>query len=429
MSTAQFVNPIEETKRFGWRDFLKRHPLFLGLKEPEIQKLLGVSEEREFEPGDVILKEGEVGDSLFLIGSGSVEIQLTAANGTEVTLATLKAREYFGEMAIIERRPRAATVKALTPSTLLQIGSQEFARLMQDYPGIKFQVLLKLSERLRQVNEQVLGTRMTDVDDKLKFLDSKLTSELKVVEASLKAAQALFEQTNMRVGEVIGSADRNRTHLIGGVSAVATVIAVAVTLFGWLGFEKFLDIEKLNAQLTQAKVDAEKLHALSENFTKLDNSAQQAIQVLVQDFLITELNAAVDRGSPPDAEHYYKEANLFGPGLLDRLSLLERIKQKLLSRGAEGRRDYTPLLTTILADAQGAEQFHAHLLLLVNMIQLEKPVPPFEEALSAFGQCVKQQRTSGLSRGDLNELEGYFSDENGPRRQRFEVFRKLIPVR
>ena len=60
-------------KDFNWKDFLKRHPLFWSLNEKEIEQLLKdeVSDERDYPQGRVIIREGEVGDSVFLIGSGS----------------------------------------------------------------------------------------------------------------------------------------------------------------------------------------------------------------------------------------------------------------------------------------------------------------------------------------------------------------------
>ena len=96
-------------KNFQWKDPLKYHPLFSGLSEREVEQLLReeVSEERDCLQGSVILKEGEVGDSFFLIGSGSVQVAVPQ-NGHQTTLSVLRKGEFFGEMAVFEKRPRVS---------------------------------------------------------------------------------------------------------------------------------------------------------------------------------------------------------------------------------------------------------------------------------------------------------------------------------
>ncbi len=101
-------------KSFDWGSFLKRHPLFSSLNEEEREWLLNddVSEERDWRQGTEILTKGEVGDSIFLIGSGSVQIPLLKEDGPKITLSLLKKGEFFGEMAVFEGRRRSATVTA-----------------------------------------------------------------------------------------------------------------------------------------------------------------------------------------------------------------------------------------------------------------------------------------------------------------------------
>ena len=77
-------------KNIDWKDFLNRHHVFWTLKEKEINRLLEVSEEKDCPQGSVILREGEFGDSIFLIGSGSVQIVLQGEQPPPITLSILK---------------------------------------------------------------------------------------------------------------------------------------------------------------------------------------------------------------------------------------------------------------------------------------------------------------------------------------------------
>ncbi|MGH8010488.1 MAG: cyclic nucleotide-binding domain-containing protein, partial [Candidatus Binatia bacterium] len=114
-------------KSFHWPDLLQRHPIFSSLTAEEIATLLKdeVSQERVYPPGTVILRGGEEGDSLFLMSSGSVEVMLGGTTGPFHPLAIVYAEEIFGEMAVLERRPRSATVFAKEHCVLLEIAGAE----------------------------------------------------------------------------------------------------------------------------------------------------------------------------------------------------------------------------------------------------------------------------------------------------------------
>lgn len=153
-------------KSFDWARFLRQHPVLPRLDDQHVQLLLSdeASTEGTYEPGDVIVREGDAGDSVFLIGSGSVEVVLSGAGGQTIVLAVLASGETFGEMGLFERRPRCATVRACTPSVVLEIKGEDLGRLAEARPDLEFKVLLKVSERLRSSNEQLLTFHLKGVD-------------------------------------------------------------------------------------------------------------------------------------------------------------------------------------------------------------------------------------------------------------------------
>jgi CRP-like cAMP-binding protein len=138
-------------KSFDWPNLLRGHPIFSSLTEEEGSQLLRdeVSQEKVYSPGSVIVREGEGGDSLFLVGSGAVQVVMRGPEGQDVPLAVLGAEEFFGEVAVLEGRPRSATVTALEQCLLLEIKGEEVRRLLQAHPDIHSQVHAKMSARVR----------------------------------------------------------------------------------------------------------------------------------------------------------------------------------------------------------------------------------------------------------------------------------------
>jgi two-component system, sensor histidine kinase len=153
-------------KSFDWLKLLRHHPVFSGFDEKNAEWLVSdtVSAERRCEPGDVIFCEGDEGDSVFLIGSGSVEAVLESETGQNVLLSVMHEGETFGEMAFFERKPRSATVRASEPCVLLEIGGHEMRRIAEARPDFEFEMLLKVSERLRNKNEQLLALHLKTVE-------------------------------------------------------------------------------------------------------------------------------------------------------------------------------------------------------------------------------------------------------------------------
>src|SRR5262249_16332746 len=111
-------------------------------------------QERAYPQGGVVVREGESGDSLFLIGAGSAQVTLQGPDGQPRPLAVLKAGEFFGEVAVLERRPRSATVTARKSCRLLEIKGEEFRSLLAAHADIRSKVYAKMSERLGQPHQQ-----------------------------------------------------------------------------------------------------------------------------------------------------------------------------------------------------------------------------------------------------------------------------------
>ena len=115
---------------------LKKVHLFRDLSSDELAYLAERFSEAEYKPGEVIIAQGTRGESFFLIYRGSVRVVRKTDTRTE-QLAVLVDNDYFGDMELVSRRPRAASVIALTPVTVLILSKENFNELLQQNPRLK----------------------------------------------------------------------------------------------------------------------------------------------------------------------------------------------------------------------------------------------------------------------------------------------------
>jgi HEAT repeat protein/predicted MFS family arabinose efflux permease len=126
--------------------FLRRVPLFADLTPADLKQVGAIASERLYSDGDVIAHQGEIGDEMYVIVSG--EVRVLAGGGPE--LARRRTGEYVGEMAIISREPRMASLVAAGEARLLCIDQKHFEGLLRERPETSLAVMRVLCERLRE---------------------------------------------------------------------------------------------------------------------------------------------------------------------------------------------------------------------------------------------------------------------------------------
>ena len=125
-------------------DALRAIPLFKACSDRSIEIISGIVREESFPEGAVLVREGDPGESLIVIKRGSATVDQA---GTP--LRKLGAGDFLGEISLIDGRPRTATVTADEPIDALVIDRTGFARLMDEFPVIRFDLVTALTERLR----------------------------------------------------------------------------------------------------------------------------------------------------------------------------------------------------------------------------------------------------------------------------------------
>jgi CRP/FNR family cyclic AMP-dependent transcriptional regulator len=107
-----------------------------------------------FKAGETIIKQGTVGNCLYIIQKGKVEV-IEETPSAEIKVAELKKKDFFGEMSLFEKDVRSCTVKALSDVKVLTLDKRSFYNTIQKDPSLAFRLLEKMSNRLRKMNEKL----------------------------------------------------------------------------------------------------------------------------------------------------------------------------------------------------------------------------------------------------------------------------------
>jgi CRP/FNR family cyclic AMP-dependent transcriptional regulator len=140
--------------------FLTQSPLFKNLDETERAQILIIGQVRTYREGEVIFREGDSGDGLFIVVKGTVRISKRSATGEEA-LAVLEPHAFFGEMALIDFSARAADAIANEPSELFFVPLKDLRSLIEAHHHLALKILYALCEvlaqRLRETNERYMS--------------------------------------------------------------------------------------------------------------------------------------------------------------------------------------------------------------------------------------------------------------------------------
>ncbi len=134
---------------------LREIPLFSEMDEQEVAGIRSIMEELKFKPGQVIIREGELGDLFYVITEGHAEVLIRDANGSDVILHEAGPGDFFGELSMLTSEPRSARVRAVEHLTTLSLERAEFFEFLRTHTHAAIDVMVELGGRLRE-NDAVL---------------------------------------------------------------------------------------------------------------------------------------------------------------------------------------------------------------------------------------------------------------------------------
>jgi signal transduction histidine kinase len=138
-------------------DHFSNNRLFEGIRPELLEEVAHELRIVQLNEGEVIFREGDPGDSLYLVGAGSVQISKRGRGGNQETLAFIESGNFFGEMALLDGEPRSAMATAAEKTVLATVTEEMFQHILELAPNrLHMNFLRSVSERLRQVNSHFI---------------------------------------------------------------------------------------------------------------------------------------------------------------------------------------------------------------------------------------------------------------------------------
>jgi CRP/FNR family transcriptional regulator, cyclic AMP receptor protein len=179
-------------------DFLASVPLFSGLDREELTQFADLTRDKSYPRGSVILFEDDPGDSLFVIRKGRVKVVLIGEDGREVILGVLGVGDHFGELSLIDDRPRSANVIAMEDADFLILRREDFRKRVELSSSVAWSLLTELSRRLRRADDKIGGLVLLDVPGRI----ARLLLDLADEGGSTTIEKSLTHQT---IAQMIGA--------------------------------------------------------------------------------------------------------------------------------------------------------------------------------------------------------------------------------
>jgi CRP/FNR family cyclic AMP-dependent transcriptional regulator len=143
-------------------------PLFSNMPHESLELLSTRIQNRTYGRNSVIIAEGEQSNCLYIVNKGRVKIYISSSDGREMQLKILAAGDYFGELALIDNKPRSASAITICESNLSVITSEDFLQCLRCHPEITINMLQVLAKRLREATESQRQLALMDVYGRLR---------------------------------------------------------------------------------------------------------------------------------------------------------------------------------------------------------------------------------------------------------------------
>lgn len=141
--------------------------LFGELDPAALSSLAERAVERSYKKGQLLVYQGDSGDSVFVIVEGLVKVMVTSEEGEEMVLVTLRPRDTFGELSLVDGGPRSASAEAIEPTTVLIITRPILLELLGQHPSLTDTLLRSLGSLARRLTEQAADLVFLDIHGRM----------------------------------------------------------------------------------------------------------------------------------------------------------------------------------------------------------------------------------------------------------------------
>lgn len=193
-------------------DFLRNVSLFSGLTEEEFVQLAALTHTHQYKKGTYIVMAEDEGEEFFIIRKGQVKVNIVHEDGREIILSLLREGEVFGELSLLDGRPRSANVVAAEPTELITLRRDHFINLIYKHPHIATAMLAELAGRLRKTDLQIEGLALMNVASRV----SKTLLNLVVEQGSETEEGIMLERrpTHQELAKMAGTTRETVTRVL-----------------------------------------------------------------------------------------------------------------------------------------------------------------------------------------------------------------------
>jgi len=267
---------------------------FQGLEEDELQEMAALTELRTYPAEQVLCREGEYEDVLYIVADGKVEITKKMIEGEDERLLRLGGRgDVFGEMALIQNAPRAATVRTTTECTVLEMEKKDFETILSRSPRMAIDIVRITIDRIRS-NDQKMIADLQRTNKELRQLDRNKTEFIGVAAHELRTPLTVLKAY---------------VKMLRSFPMITSNASLGEVLDGLLkGTDRMHEV--VNLMLDVTRIDAETLKV-----ARVPVPLKRMINDVIQDFQ----KAADDRNITLTARHADETAIINGdPGLIQK---------------------------------------------------------------------------------------------------------------
>jgi CRP/FNR family transcriptional regulator len=188
-------------------ELLRGVPLFAELSEPELQKIARVAVPRNYPAGTIILREGDPGDTCYVLERGQARVTRQHADGRTITLTNVSTGEIFGELAMFGGEVRSATVEAVDDVRAVAILAGDLKRLLNDHPEISVKLLSALGAKLREANARIARQSFQKVSSRVAGVLAELveTGSHRPARAEGEPAEVVVRSTQADLAQLAGT--------------------------------------------------------------------------------------------------------------------------------------------------------------------------------------------------------------------------------
>jgi len=195
--------------------------VFSALEGTELEQMSRVAVPRTFDRGEVIFREGDPGEALYVVRSGSVSIRRDHADGRTLALAELRPGSMFGELAAFGGEVRSATAEALEATALVAILGQDMQRVLRSDPEIALKLIGALAERVRRLNDRLLAQSFQTVPGRV--AGALLLQVTARQEEGAGQHDVLVEATQAEIAQLAGTSRESASRFLASLAREGVV--------------------------------------------------------------------------------------------------------------------------------------------------------------------------------------------------------------